>query len=159
MIKNIVRNVSPLIQVMTCRGTKPLSEPILDNSDLILGKIPKHLRKYLCLYLCKFFLSLSQLLSLSLLSSMSLCHRPSACLCLSVSVCVCVNVCLCLCLPPCPLTLSLSLVILSHVIRGLLCYLVVVVNPLQHYDDVIMSVSNHQPHNCLLNRLFGRRSK
>ena len=28
-----------------------------------------------------------------------------------------------------------------------------------HYDDVIMGVSNHQPHDCLLNRLFGRRSK
>ena len=30
-----------------------------------------------------------------------------------------------------------------------------------HYSDVIMhgSVSNHQPHDCLLNRLFKRRSK
>ena len=30
-----------------------------------------------------------------------------------------------------------------------------------HYNDVIMNdgVSNHQPHHCLLNRLFGRRSK
>ena len=30
-----------------------------------------------------------------------------------------------------------------------------------HYNDVIMSavVSNHQPHECLLNRLFRRRSK
>ena len=31
-----------------------------------------------------------------------------------------------------------------------------------HYDDVIMggnSASNHQPNDCLLNRLFGRRSK
>ena len=29
----------------------------------------------------------------------------------------------------------------------------------RHYDDVIMSVSNHQPHDWLLNRLFRRRSK
>ena len=30
-----------------------------------------------------------------------------------------------------------------------------------HYNDVIMGVmaSHHQPHQCLLNRLFGRRSK
>ena len=29
-----------------------------------------------------------------------------------------------------------------------------------HYIDVIMSaMANHQPHDCLLNRLFGRRSK
>ena len=29
-----------------------------------------------------------------------------------------------------------------------------------HHDDVIMdSVSNHQPHGCLLSRFFGRRSK
>ena len=28
-----------------------------------------------------------------------------------------------------------------------------------HYDDLIMGVSNHQPHDCLLNRLFRRRSK
>ena len=30
-----------------------------------------------------------------------------------------------------------------------------------HYDDVIMGAiaSNHQPHHCLLNRLFRRRSK
>ena len=28
-----------------------------------------------------------------------------------------------------------------------------------HYNDVIMGVSNHQPHNCLLNRSFRRRSK
>ena len=30
-----------------------------------------------------------------------------------------------------------------------------------HYNDVIMSdgVSNHQPHDCLLNRLFRRKSK
>ena len=28
-----------------------------------------------------------------------------------------------------------------------------------HYDDVIMGVSNHLPHDCLLNRLFRRRSK
>ena len=34
--------------------------------------------------------------------------------------------------------------------------------PPYHYSNVIMgldSVSNHQPHNCLLNRLFRRRSK
>ena len=36
---------------------------------------------------------------------------------------------------------------------------------LHHYDDVIMGengrdgISNHQPHDCLLNRLFRRRSK
>ena len=28
-----------------------------------------------------------------------------------------------------------------------------------HYSDVIMGPSNHQPHDCLLNHLFGRRSK
>ena len=28
-----------------------------------------------------------------------------------------------------------------------------------HYIDVIMGASNHQPHDCLLNRLFGRRWK
>ena len=28
-----------------------------------------------------------------------------------------------------------------------------------HYNDVIMGVSNHQPHHCLLNRSFRRRSK
>ena len=28
-----------------------------------------------------------------------------------------------------------------------------------HYSDVIMSVSNHQPHDCLPKRLFRRRSK
>ena len=28
-----------------------------------------------------------------------------------------------------------------------------------HYKDVIMGVSNPQPHDCLLNRLFGCRSK
>ena len=28
-----------------------------------------------------------------------------------------------------------------------------------HYGDVIMGVSNHQPHDCLLNLLFRRRSK
>ena len=28
-----------------------------------------------------------------------------------------------------------------------------------HYSDVITSVSNHQPHGCLLNRVFRRRSK
>ena len=28
-----------------------------------------------------------------------------------------------------------------------------------HYNDVIMSVLNHQPPDCLLNRLFRRRSK
>ena len=27
-----------------------------------------------------------------------------------------------------------------------------------HYGDVIVGVSNHQPHDCLLNRLFRRRS-
>ena len=31
--------------------------------------------------------------------------------------------------------------------------------PRTHYNDVIMSDSNHQPHYCLLNRLFRRRSK
>ena len=29
----------------------------------------------------------------------------------------------------------------------------------QHYNDAIMSVSNHQPHDCLLNRLFRHRSE
>ena len=28
-----------------------------------------------------------------------------------------------------------------------------------HYSDVIMGVSNHRPHDCLLNSLFKRRSK
>ena len=28
-----------------------------------------------------------------------------------------------------------------------------------HYNDIIMGVSNHQPHDCLLNHLFRRRSK
>ena len=28
-----------------------------------------------------------------------------------------------------------------------------------YYSDVIMGVSNHQPQDCLLNRLFMRRSK
>ena len=36
---------------------------------------------------------------------------------------------------------------------------IVWVQSLIHYNDVIMSLSNHQPHHCLLNRLFGRRSK
>ena len=27
-----------------------------------------------------------------------------------------------------------------------------------HYNDVIISVSNHQPHDCLINCLFRRRS-
>ena len=31
--------------------------------------------------------------------------------------------------------------------------------PSIHYIDVLMSVSNHQPHDCLLNHLFKRRSK
>ena len=30
---------------------------------------------------------------------------------------------------------------------------------LSHYNDVIMGVSDHQPHDCLLNSLFRRRSK
>ena len=32
-------------------------------------------------------------------------------------------------------------------------------DPLQWHNNERVSVSNHQPHNCLLNRLFGRRSK
>ena len=31
--------------------------------------------------------------------------------------------------------------------------------PVYHYNDVIVGVSNHQPHDCLLKRLFRRRSK
>ena len=34
-----------------------------------------------------------------------------------------------------------------------------VMKTIEHYNDVIMGASNHQPHDCLLNRLFRRGSK
>ena len=40
----------------------------------------------------------------------------------------------------------------------ILMYLFKVSCLVNHYDDVIMGI-NHQPHDCLLNRLFRRRSK
>ena len=39
------------------------------------------------------------------------------------------------------------------------CLLLHHLNFCYHYIDVIMTTSSHQPHDCLLNRLFRRRSK